>query len=115
MGTITIGGMIETVTIDPNKTCTPISKYIYGQFIEHLGRSIYGGLWAEMILDRKFFYPISDNFDPWGTDSDKQWNAGNYKFLKASPWKVMGPAGSVRWDGEKAVTIAKGGISQGEI
>ena len=31
-------------------------KYIYGQFIEHLGRCIYGGIWAEMLEDRKFFY-----------------------------------------------------------
>ena len=35
----------------------PISKYIYGQFIEHLGRCIYGGIWAEMLEDRKFYYP----------------------------------------------------------
>ena len=35
-----------------------ISKYVYGQFIEHLGRCIYGGLWAEMLEDRKFFYPV---------------------------------------------------------
>jgi alpha-L-arabinofuranosidase len=111
----TIRDMMETVSIDITKTRTPISKYIYGQFIEHLGRSIYGGLWAEMIQDRKFFYPITDGFDPWGTDSDKQWNAGTYKFLKASPWKVMGKTGSVQWDGEKSVTIHEGGISQDEI
>ena len=30
--------------------------YIYGQFIEHLGRCIYGGIWAEMLEDRKFWY-----------------------------------------------------------
>ena len=35
-----------------------MSKYIYGQFIEHLGRCIYGGIWAEMLEDRKFFYPV---------------------------------------------------------
>ncbi len=115
METITIGDMIETVSIDPGKTSTPISKYIYGQFIEHLGKSIYGGLWAEMILDRKFFYPITDAFDPWGTDSDKNWNAGSYKFLKASPWRVIGPAGSIRRDGERSVVIVEGGISQEEI
>jgi len=46
------------VNIDAAKTGHPISKYIYGQFIEHLGRCIYGGIWAEMIEDRKFFYPV---------------------------------------------------------
>ena len=39
----------RTVTIDTSKTGEPISKYIYGQFIEHLGRCIYGGIWAEML------------------------------------------------------------------
>ncbi|MFZ0034420.1 MAG: hypothetical protein WAK60_05475, partial [Sedimentisphaerales bacterium] len=51
------------VTIDTGKTGKPISKYIYGQFIEHLGRCIYGGIWAEMLEDRKFYYPITDDFN----------------------------------------------------
>jgi len=34
----------RSVTIDTSKTGEPISKYIYGQFIEHLGRCIYGGI-----------------------------------------------------------------------
>jgi len=53
------------VTINAGVTRAPISKYIYGQFIEHLGRCIYGGIWAEMIEDRKFFYPIGDAASPW--------------------------------------------------
>ena len=46
------------VSLDLAKTRAPISKYVYGQFIEHLGRCIYGGLWAEMLEDRKFYYPV---------------------------------------------------------
>ena len=42
-----------------------MSKYIYGQFIEHLGRCIYGGIWAEMLEDRKFFYAVGDKESPW--------------------------------------------------
>ncbi len=45
-----------TIAIDAAKTGQPISKYIYGQFIEHLGRCIYGGIWAEVLQDRKFFF-----------------------------------------------------------
>ncbi|MFH1371454.1 MAG: beta-L-arabinofuranosidase domain-containing protein [Planctomycetota bacterium] len=86
------------VEIDAGKTKEPISKYIYGQFIEHLGRCIYGGIWAEMLEDRKFYYPITDKYSPWGTGSDRQWGAGAYKYLKASPWKVIGPAGTVTMD-----------------
>jgi DUF1680 family protein/alpha-L-arabinofuranosidase len=89
------------IVIDANKTAEPISKYIYGQFIEHLGRCIYGGLWAEMLEDRKFYYAITDDYKPWGTDSAPRWNAGQYKYLKASPWKVIGPAGTVTMDANK--------------
>ena len=46
------------VTVDTTKSGAPISKYIYGQFIEHLGRCIYGGIWAEMLEDRKFYWPV---------------------------------------------------------
>ena len=41
------------VYINTGKENQPISKYVYGQFIEHLGKSVYGGLWAEMILEMK--------------------------------------------------------------
>ncbi len=48
-----------SIVIDATQKGQPISKYIYGQFIEHLGRCIYGGIWAEMLEDRKFYYPIT--------------------------------------------------------
>ncbi|MBI4559649.1 MAG: alpha-N-arabinofuranosidase [Candidatus Hydrogenedentes bacterium] len=43
----------------------PVSEFIYGQFIEHLGRCIYGGIWAEMLEDRKFYLAIGDPESPW--------------------------------------------------
>jgi alpha-N-arabinofuranosidase len=61
--------------IDTTQTLAPISKYIYGQFIEHLGRCIYQGIWAEMFEDRKFYYPVAD---------------------KESPWKIIGDSRNVR-------------------
>lgn len=81
-----------SVKIDFEKTRPPISKYIYGQFIEHLGRCIYGGIWAEMLEDRKFFYPITAEFNPWGTADDPYWESGEFKYLNASPWQVLGAA-----------------------
>jgi len=89
---------LDSVKIDVEKTKEPISKYIYGQFIEHLGRCIYGGIWAEMLEDRKFYYPIMDDFNPWAVASDPFWNTGEFKYLNASPWQVIGPAGSVKMD-----------------
>jgi len=53
------------VTIEAGKKGEPISKYIFGQFIEHQGRCIYGGIWAEMLDDRKFYYNIDDEKSPW--------------------------------------------------
>ncbi len=56
--------------IDGAKTLAPISKYIYGQFIEHLGRCIYQGIWAEMLEDRKFYFPVGDKESPWKAVGD---------------------------------------------
>jgi len=53
------------VVIDAAKTGEPISKYIYGQFIEHMGRCVNGGIWSEMLLDRKFFAAAGDRKSPW--------------------------------------------------
>ncbi len=55
----------QPVKVDVSKTREPISKYIYGQFIEHLGRCIYGGIWAEMLEDRKFYYAVGGGKSPW--------------------------------------------------
>src|SRR5271165_2732800 len=48
-----------SATIDASKTGAPISKYIYGQFLEHGGDIVNEGIWAEMLTDRKFYYPIT--------------------------------------------------------
>src|SRR5580698_1825547 len=46
-------------TIDASRTGTPISKYLYGQFLEHGGDIVNTGVWSEMLVDRKFFYPVA--------------------------------------------------------
>jgi alpha-N-arabinofuranosidase len=82
------------VTIDAGKTGEPISKFIYGQFIEHLGRCIYGGIWAEMLEDRKFYFPITANYDPYrGTRAVAKDNP--FAIVGASPWQIIGPADSL--------------------
>jgi len=48
-------------TIDASKTSAPISKYIYGQFLEHIGGIVNNNIWAEMLDDRKFYYPINSH------------------------------------------------------
>ena len=83
-------GSENNITINIHEKSTPISPFIYGQFIEHLGRCIYGGIWAEMLEDRKFYYPVTPDYQPWGTREDPYWNAGEFKILVASPWRVIG-------------------------
>ena len=76
--------------LDAAKTGAPINPFIYGQFIEHLGRCIYGGIWAEMLEDRKFYFAITANYAPY---KDLQNTA--FPVVGASPWEIMGDAGAV--------------------
>jgi len=43
-----------TVVVDTARAGAPLNPYLYGQFIEHAGRCIHDGIWAEMLQDRKF-------------------------------------------------------------
>jgi len=47
-----------SATVDASKAGEPITKYIYGQFIEHTRDLINRSIWAEMLDDRKFFYDV---------------------------------------------------------
>ncbi len=49
---------VVNATIDTSNTVAPISKNIYGQFLEHGGDIVNNGVWSEMLVDRKFFYPV---------------------------------------------------------
>ncbi len=60
----------EAVRIDASKRGTDISPYIYGQFIEHLGRCIYGGIWSEMLEDRKFHDSLVGQHSVWHVRGD---------------------------------------------
>ncbi|MCL2624381.1 MAG: hypothetical protein FWD31_12025 [Planctomycetaceae bacterium] len=58
-------GDTVSIKIDASQKGEAISPLIYGQFIEHLGRCIDGGIWAEMLGDRKFYYPVGDKESSW--------------------------------------------------
>ena len=91
-----------TVAIDVTRPGAPISKYVYGQFIEHLGRCIYGGLWAEMLEDRKFYYPVTGEGPPWEmfVPGKRSWDGEGhpYELLVRSPWMVLGERAAVTMD-----------------
>jgi alpha-N-arabinofuranosidase len=94
------------VKIDASETGEPISQYIYGQFIEHLGRCIYGGLWAEMLEDRKFYYPVTGEAPAWEmyTPGPRSWDGEGhpYELLVRSPWMVIGDASAVTMQKENS-------------
>lgn len=84
----------STVSVNLNQTGEPISKYIYGQFIEHLGRCIYGGIWAEMLEDRKFYYPVDGQSPAWTMYKPGMRSYDGeghpYELLTGSPWMIIG-------------------------
>ena len=66
-------GLPATVAIDVSKPGSAINPNVYGQFIEHLGRCIRGGIWAEMLDDRKFLLEPGKSWQtvgPEGADFD---------------------------------------------
>lgn len=60
------------VTVNTEARAEPMPVYIYGQFIEHLGRCIYGGIWAEMIEDRKFWYVPGSRESVWRVSGERE-------------------------------------------
>jgi alpha-L-arabinofuranosidase len=45
-------------TIDGGRRSAPVSPYEYGMFIEPIGNLVARTLWAEMLDDRKFYFPV---------------------------------------------------------
>src|SRR5450759_818047 len=82
-----------SVSIDAGKTAPPISPYLYGQFIEHIGDLINRSLWAEMLDDRKFYNDINSKPSPPAAG-----RGGGRGGRVAVPWRPIGPDESVAMD-----------------
>ena len=79
-----------TMTIDAGKTGAPINRYLYGQFSELLGNMYEKGLWAEMLSDRKFFYPVDSSQTLAPPNSKRNFNR----------WRPVGPDGAITMDAQ---------------
>lgn len=84
------------VMVDVTKKLKPANELLYSQFIEHLGRCIYGGIWAEMLEDRKFYYDF-DRKPAWrpivrGAETQDP----PFDVLIGSPWEVVGEASQMK-------------------
>jgi alpha-N-arabinofuranosidase len=81
------------VTVDASKTSAPINPFLYGQFTENANNNFYHtGLWAEMVDDRKFFYPV----DASATQTPPNGQRG------ARRWRPVGGDAVVTMDREQA-------------
>ncbi|MGB8260282.1 MAG: alpha-N-arabinofuranosidase [Terracidiphilus sp.] len=81
-------------SIDTSQTAAPVSNYIFGMFIEHIGKTMYGPLWAEMIDDRKFYFPIV------AKDPETQERRG-FPGMQLRKWRPVGGDDVVTMDKEK--------------
>ncbi len=89
--------------IDAGKTSAPINPNLYGMFIEHAGNLVYAGMWAEMLSDRKFYYPVvvaGQNPEPTPERTPGRSRRGGV----VRRWNPVGPAESVTMDAKKAYT-----------
>jgi alpha-N-arabinofuranosidase len=81
-------------TIDAQQTAPPVSKYEYGMFIEHIGSTMYSSLWAEMLDDRKFYFPIDSK-------PDEQPRRGGFPGMMQRKWRPVGPDDVVAMDKDR--------------
>ena len=95
-------GTSVKAVVDAGKTYAPISPHIYGMFIEHAGSLVYSGLWAEMVGDRKFYYPIAAEDAAMTPDVPERGPGGGRGDVRR--WVRIGPAASIAMDAEHAYT-----------
>ena len=94
------------VKIDAAKTGAPISRYLYGQFLEHGGDIVNTGVWAEMLQDRKFFYPITVNppTEPWNPLTAPAAGPGRRRGVPINRWLPLGGDDVVTMDQQRPYT-----------
>ena len=124
-------GQAVHATIDASKTGAPISKYVYGQFLEHIGGLANNNLWAEMLDDRKFYYPITSHppAEPagpaWRRTALRHWiPIGPDEFVtmdpehpyagEHSPWIALSPS-EARGIQQSGLAVRKGKLYAGRV
>ena len=70
-----------------------IHPHIYGHFIEHLAECLYGGMWAEMLVNRKFA----------GHDQEPHKGHTVEGYGIPYPWQAVNRAATVRYEHDNTV------------
>jgi alpha-N-arabinofuranosidase len=82
------------VTIDGTQRAAPVTKYEYGMFIEPIGGLVARTLWAEMLDDRKFYYPVVAP----ALDTPPPLNAEGRPGVSYRKWRPVGADTAVTMD-----------------
>ena len=85
------------VTVDTQQSFDPVSKNVFGSFIEQIGTLIYRSVWAELLDDRKFYFPIT-SMDP----PAPRRQSGNPMRQQLHKWRPVGPDNVVVMDSDQA-------------
>jgi alpha-N-arabinofuranosidase len=80
-------GAAITSNIDASQIGAPVSKYLYGGFIEHGGMLMYRSLWSELIDDRKFYFAITSKVPE--TPAGRQ-GGGSFRGTQLCRWQPVG-------------------------
>lgn len=83
------------VVIDSASRAAPVTKYEYGMFIEPIGGLVARTLWAEMLDDRKFYYPVVAP----AFDKPPPLNAEGRPGVSYRKWRPVGGDDAVIMDG----------------
>ena len=82
------------VTIDGAARSDPVTRYEYGMFIEPIGNLVARTLWAEMLDDRKLYFPVI----PQSKDAPPPANAQFFPGMAGRKWRPIGADDAVTMD-----------------
>lgn len=83
-----------TAVIDASKRSDPVTRYAYGMFIEPIGGLVARTLWAELLDDRKFYYPVVAE----SRDTPPPANAEGRPGVSYRKWRPVGGDDAVAMD-----------------
>jgi alpha-N-arabinofuranosidase len=92
--TVVLAATPVKVTIDGTSRAAPVTKYEYGMFIEPIGGLVARTLWAEMLDDRKFYYPVVAP----AFDTPPPLNAEGRPGVSYRKWRPIGGDAAVTMD-----------------
>lgn len=101
------------VVIDGAARSDPVTRYEYGMFIEPIGNLVARTLWAEMLDDRKFYFPVA----PQSKDAPPPANARVFPGMAGRKWRPIGADDAVTMDsrdpyvGKQSASVSLAGDS----